>query len=62
MAMSTSDIAAYVLSFVAIIGAIVVFVEQLVIGPNSVALAVGLALGIGCAAASAYTVKRKPFD
>ena len=60
--MRNSDIAAYLLSFVALIGSVVVFVDQLAIGPNLWPLVVGLALGIGGASASVYVVKRRPFD
>ena len=60
--MPKSDIAAYILSFASMICAAVVFIDQLVTGPNSVALPVALGLGIGCAIASVYVVKRRPFD
>ncbi len=60
--MQSSDIAAYVFSLVALIGSAIVFVDQLVTGPNSWPLIVGLVLGFGGAGASVYAVKRRPFN
>ena len=57
----TSDLAAYGFPLVALIGSTMVFVDQLITGPNSWPLILGLLLGFGGAGASVYAVKRRPF-
>lgn len=57
----TSDLAVYGFSMVTLIGSTMVFVDQLITGPNSWPLILGLLLGFGGAGASVYAVKRRPF-
>ena len=60
--MRSSDFVAYVFSLVALIGSAIVFVDQLVTGPNSWPLVVGFVLAFGGAGIAIYAVKRRPFD